>query len=166
MARILKGMRGLQAQLKRDAKRRSKRVRKAIKNTAQKGARVVRRNVPVAFSELRDSVHADRGRIVADAPHAAAVEVGSRPHTPPLDPLIRWVKLRKLQSGVSKSSRARLPGTTTGGAIVEGDAEARGIAFLIQRKISREGTKPTHFMFGSLPAVERILDSEIKRGLR
>lgn len=70
------------------------------------------------------------GRVVvfAGAPadvYSAPVETGTRPHFPPVDALIAWVK-QKL-------------GATN-------EKEARRIAFAVARKISRRGTRG-HFMF-------------------
>lgn len=89
-------------EIARDARGRERRVTRVVRQAARKTAKWVAANVPVAFGELADGVHVDdigRGwsNVVVSAPHAAAVEVGSRPHKPPLDPLIRWVELRGLQ---------------------------------------------------------------------
>ena len=131
---------------------REKRIRGAIKKTATAGTTVVKRNVPVAFGELRESVHATGTKIVIDAPHAAPVEVGSRPHWMPLAPLIAWVRLRGAQGLLSRRERGRLPGTTTrahadgiasqframekGGAL-DADAPVQ-IARAIQRAIAKK----------------------------
>ncbi|MCH2092724.1 MAG: hypothetical protein MK141_14265 [Pseudoxanthomonas sp.] len=53
-------------------------------------------------------------------PHAEYVEVGTRPHFPPLQPLEDWVQAKL---GITE------------------DSERRSVAFLIARKISRVGTK-------------------------
>lgn len=111
----VKGFKALQRALVTDSKSRQRRVERAFRRTAQRGAAVIRRAAPVAFSELRDSVHAEGYRIIADAPHAAAIEDGSRPHWPPLEPLIKWVKLRGMQGLASPKSLARLSGGTTAG---------------------------------------------------
>ena len=133
-------------------RQREKRIAGAVRRTAKDGAAVVREHVPVAFGELRDSVAGkptEKGaRIDADAPHAAAVEVGSRPHTPPLEPLIAWVRLRAAQGLLSDRQLNKLPGTTTAmharavaaqvrameqGGAVDADAPRR-IAFAIQQR--------------------------------
>lgn len=90
----------------RDSKARDKRVRQAVVKAAKVTAKVVAKDIaPKAFGELADSIHwgeATNGAyVIADAPHAEAVEVGSRPHTPPLEPIIAWVRLRGMQ-GISK----------------------------------------------------------------
>lgn len=90
-------------EIEKDLKKKEKLLlRKAIPKAARMVANYVRREtVPRAFGELAESIHVEDGArgstIVADAPHAAPVEFGSRPHTPPLEPLIRWVLLRGYQ---------------------------------------------------------------------
>lgn len=105
--------------LEKHAADRVRRVRAAMGQTAVHGAHLVAQNVPIAFGELRSSVHAEvlpeHTRTVVNAPYAAAVEGGSRPHWVPIEPLLKWVKLRGMQ-GLSAKGNARAskgPGTTT-----------------------------------------------------
>ncbi len=158
---------------------REKRIRGAIMKTASAGVSIVKRAVPVAFGELRESVHATGTKIVIDAPHAAPVEVGSRPHWVPLAPLVAWVKLRGAAGLLSRRERTRLPGTTTrahaesvaaglralerGGAL---DVEAPiQLARAIQAAIAKRGTKPHWFARSSLPEIRRALHSFIQQAL-
>lgn len=60
------------------------------------------------------------GLVSTSVAHAVPVELGTRPHFPPLEPLIDWVKAK---FGISS------------------EKEARGAAFLVARKISRKGTQ-------------------------
>lgn len=62
------------------------------------------------------------GWVESSSPHAPHVEFGTRPHTPPVQPLIDW-------------ALAKLPG-------VDSEEEARSAAFAIRSKISKVGTKP------------------------
>lgn len=110
--------RELEALLKQHNSARRKRIKAAVTRAAQKTATYVRdKTIPTAFYELADSLAVEyaeelddggfQATVRADAPHAAAVEEGSRPHTPPLEPLIKWVKLRGMQGlqlrGLNKS---------------------------------------------------------------
>ncbi len=143
--------------------------------------------MPIAFGELRASIHVvatdpDRVRSIADAPHAAAVELGSRPHWVPLDALIKWVKLRGMQ-GLGKTGNVRPskgPGSTThehsfrvasqikaaekdGANAVD---EPRRIARAIQAAIAKRGTKPHWFYRQARPVAMRSLDRAIKAALK
>jgi len=159
---------------------REKRIGAAIKKTARKGVTIIKRAVPIAFGELREAVHVEGSTIVVDAPHAAPVEVGSRPHMPPLGPILKWVKLRAAQGLLTHRERARLPGTTTrahaesvaaalrgmeqGGALDVGAPIA--LARAIQRAIAAKGTKPHFYARSSLPAIRAALDAFVKEALR
>ena len=57
--------------------------------------------------------------------YAVPVELGTKPHFPPIEPLVDWVR-QKLD--------------------IADEKQARGVAFLIARKISRRGTQGA-FMF-------------------
>ena len=61
------------------------------------------------------------------------VELGTKPHFPPIEPLIDWVKARL---GIST------------------EKEARGVAFLIARKIAVRGTAAQHPFGLTFQAVE------------
>lgn len=59
-------------------------------------------NAPRAFGDLSDSFGINKvgpmvWEVYSTAPHLLPVDRGSRPHWPPLEPLIRWVKLRGMQ---------------------------------------------------------------------
>ena len=165
------------ARHQRDRKRR---IIGALREVAGIARLFIREHVPVAFGELRSSVHAEstkRGaQTIANAPHAAAVEVGSRPHTPPLEPLIAWVKLRGQQGLLPNSRLSKLGGTTTAmharsiAAQLKGlerdgalsvDAPER-VARAIQQKIARDGTMPHWFARQSLPDIVRTMDRIVR----
>jgi uncharacterized membrane protein len=143
--------------------------------------------IPIAFGELRDSVHVDatsdkRISVIANAPHAAAVEMGSRPHVVPLGALIAWVKLRGMQ-GLDKSGNVRVkkgPGSTTAqhsyavasqiAAMSSGGATDIGapvaIAKAIQMKIAKSGTRPQFYMRGTMATAWIALNECVKDALR
>lgn len=130
--------------LKGNNKKLKERLEKAINNTVRKGVQVIKSRVPVASGELRDSIHVQLAgklrTIVADAPHAWPVENGSVPHMPPVEPLIKWCILR-------------------------GIPEPEKVAWAIAMKIKEEGTKPAHYMRGSIPEIQRILSQEVRKAM-
>lgn len=135
----------LGARLKADQRKLIANLKKAAQKTAHDAVPILLEAVPHAFGELASSIHAGRMKTVVDATHAAAVEVGSMPHTPPMAPLIAWVGLK-----------------------ITGDPESPEtypIAKAIQQKIKAEGTKPTHFVRGSLPLVRDALALNVKGAL-
>lgn len=140
--------------------------RAAILEAAHLGAEIVARAAPVDLGSLKTSVHVvetSKGAlIVIDAPHAGIVEMGSRPHTPPLGPLIAWVKRHRAAFGIEgrgtqRDGRGRF---TASPAVI---AAARAI----QRKIALYGTRPRYFVRNSIPALVRALGWSIaKRNAR
>jgi len=96
--------------------------------------REVKENTPVgSTSLLRQSFGAPEPILLGDRvigvvgtslQHAIPVELGTKPHFPPVAPIKDWVK-----SKLGKSEQ-----------------EAEGIAFAVARKISIKGTKPKLFV--------------------
>lgn len=174
----------LQVQLKKDMKKIQVAVGKASKKAARRSARAIAANAPKAFGELRDSievkVEGDNVAIEVNAPHAAAVEAGSRPHWIPLDDIIEWVRLRANQNWHHGKSTPYERGSTTEKhirsirAMVKAERKASGgsredaiisVAKAIQYAISRAGTKPHWYVKGALPAVAEVLADEIEQEL-
>lgn len=176
-------MKHLARLLKRKQEDLHRSMARAAKKAARKHARHLRRNMPVASSDLRDSVHVVGSKVIVDAPHAAAVERGSRPHWPPFEPILKWVKLRGFQGLVSDKQLARLPGTTTAGAARSIASQIRDrmqvgaddaiavdapeqIARAIQASIAKHGTKPQWYMRSSIPAARGFLAESVLEELR
>lgn len=176
----VRGLDGLAAAIARDIPLIRQKTIRGVHQAIVQTAHAIAKNVPIAFGELRASVHGEwtpnGGAASVDAPHAAAVEFGSRPHWVPLEPLIRWVKLRGMQ-GLSKRRR---PGSTTARqssgvasslkAMVSGGASPvdapEQIARAIQAAIAKKGTRPHWYVRNTVPAAMRILHREVTRGLR
>lgn len=73
--------------------------------------------------------------IGVDAPHADAIENGTRPFFPPIEPLIGWVKRKGFATGRDRRGR-----------FANREAQARSIAYAVQQKIGRDGIEPRHYM--------------------
>lgn len=154
-------------------------VRAAIRRAAKRGVDICQAAAPAAFEELRKSIHAiptDDGALIrADAPHAAAVEHGSRPHMPPVEPLVRWVELRGIQGVTGSRARpahAMARALRAVGGVVKVNKQPilltsaiRRLAWAIAKKIAEKGTRPQPFMKISLPFCELVLDEEITAAL-
>jgi hypothetical protein len=101
----------------------------------------------VNTGELRASVKvADRPRgstIYVDSPHFGVVEFGSRPHMPPVAPLVTWA--------------ARKFG-------VDGD-EAEAIAWAVALKIAKQGTEPRAVFQKAMVRTQAIVTEEIEAEL-
>lgn len=95
---------------------------------------------PVMHETLQEAPPADV--------YAAPVETGAKPHFPPTEALLLWVK-QKLG--------------------VRNEKEAKSVAFLIARAISKRGTKGAHMFDATLEQLGReapaILEVEIARAV-
>ena len=81
--------------------------------------------------------------------YSAPVDLGTRPHFPPSEALLLWVQ-RKLH--------------------INDEKQARSVAFLIARKISRTGTKGAQMFERAFPQLEQkapdILELEIAKSVQ
>lgn len=98
---------------------------------------------PVNTGALRQSIKwspLPKGAAVfSDAPHFPFMEYGTRPHMPPVEPLVVWAT-RKFQVG---------------------EKEARAIAWAVAIKISREGIEPRGFFAKGMARARGIVEAEI-----
>ena len=119
--------------------------------------REIQERTPVgAHGLLRGSIAAREPRVTGDRiegevgtalRYAIPVELGTRPHRPPVEPLIDWARARLGLSG----------------------KDAERAAWAIARKIEREGTAGAGMFSGALEesagAVERIVRAGVARAL-
>lgn len=139
---------GIGARIREREKRRQAAVAAAIVEAAHVGARFIQSKMPRDMGELRRSVQVhiappgstEVARIDVEAPHAAFIEHGTRPHMPPLQPLVLWVLRHADKLGL------------------EGDVEkaAERVARAIQWKIYQHGSPPQWIVRGSLPTLREI----------
>lgn len=121
----------------------------AIRRAAAAGAEALASVAPVGvtgqFKARWRFVEQPAGAyIVNDSPYAGILELGARPHRPPVGPLIEWFRLKL---GLSA-------------------AEAARAGYALAAKIAREGQRPTYFVRKRLPVLRRILGAEIERALK
>jgi HK97 gp10 family phage protein len=123
----------------------------AMQQTVTTVASAAKENAPVGVSgELRSSINGEvtqavgadvTGRVGTSVEYGLYVERGSRPHWPPLMPILLWVT-RKLQ--------AEKPYLT---------------ALMIQRKIAWHGTKPKPFLQPAFEASKGQVQHFFERAL-
>jgi hypothetical protein len=95
--------------------------------------------------ERVDGLHVE-GFVGSSLNYVQPVDLGTKPHFPPVEALIDWVRTKL---GITN------------------EKEARGVAFLVARKIAREGTKGAHAFESVLermrPQLERIFAAAQER---
>lgn len=136
----------------------------AVLEAAAAGTVVIAKAAPVDRGRLKQSVRLRRRgesgypEIVVDAPYAAIIEVGSRPHWVPLTPLVGWVRRNRAKFGITGDGRTR-----DKAGRFQASGEVIAIARAIQRSIAMKGTRPRWFVRGSIPTLNRILGDCLRR---
>lgn len=130
-------------------------VMRGIKSAALRGVGIIVKHIDTASpypavnnGALRQSVRvsftARTAVLSVDAPHAIFIDKGTRPHRPPIGPLIVWAT-RKF--GLD-------------------EREARRVAWAVALKIEREGIAPRNFMARAMAEIKgEVLNTEIMREL-
>jgi hypothetical protein len=178
-------------QIKIDIRAKERKLHAAVKKAARSTRNVLIRSVPKAFGELAAGIHVvdeapGTSSVVSSAPHAAAVEFGSRPHMPPVAPIIAWVKQRGMQ-GLTEHGRIRQAKT-----LREADQSARAIAqalktwnvgsrrrgdlhtpvdaaeqlgWAIAMHIKKYGTKPHFYVGAAVPYAQLVLEMYVNKAM-
>lgn len=128
----------------------------AVQEAAVRGARQMKGDTPKNTSELTNSVRNEQvgrafHRIIADAPHAAYVHDGIGPGSaPPIDILRAWIRTAQIQPRQARDDR--------------------DLAYLIQRKIRRDGiaarpfSRPT--VTSTVERLNRLIPQAVARAHR
>jgi hypothetical protein len=105
-----------------------------------------------------------------DAPYAAVIELGSRPHWPPLAPILAWAsrKAGGITTGTGRPLASRKGGrpASTSTHTAGENAEIYAFAMAVQRHIARYGTKPKFVLRNAIPRSKTILREESIRAMR
>lgn len=80
-------------------------------------------------------------------PYLKYLEDGTRPHYPPFQPILKWVKEKGLPTRESTGNR-KLP-------------TEKGMAFLVQRKIGREGTEGIPMVQQTQQALNPVFEQKL-----
>lgn len=109
-------------------------------------------------------------RVAYTAAHAPSSEFGSRPHWPPLEPILGWVRRNvRARTGRYGGAKARIvrikPAANERLGRLRKDEQLR-IAKAIQAKIARKGTEPVRFLTRARNAVApkagQVIAAEIR----
>lgn len=146
MGGTFRNVRDFEKKFRADMKHLTKKLDGALHKAAERAADRARERAPKgATLQLSEGIQAVGLRVVSTAPYSLAVELGSRPHMPPVAPILAWV-IAKGFAGVGPNGKAQTP---------------ESIAWAIAIHISQVGTKPTFFMRGTIPATLRFVGAEI-----
>lgn len=168
--------------LRNEIQRNMKATIAASRETARQAERIVVIASPVdqGFFKEAWSVHniVKGAELRNDAPHAAIVEEGSRPHMPPREPIRQWlirnienIGLSRLEEGLSaplvdNSGKPRKVKHNNDGEITASDNTViNQITFLICRGIAKKGTKPYHILKSRQMLFLQLLEKNIRISL-
>ncbi len=114
---------GSLSQFERFARTADRRYRKAVEDGLRRGGErglaLLKMNISrgdvVDTGDMRNSCEFDRKAMLLGvaAPHGAFLEVGTRPHMPPIEPLVEWAK-RKFSPNRRKRGGKRKPARKKG----------------------------------------------------
>lgn len=149
------------------------RVIAGLRRGALRGIPVVVKDTPADRGQARAGWDVafvrDGADLFNDAPHAGILEAGSRPHRPPILPILRWVvrkfglNLEALAAGATRKSFRGTKRSFEG--IGEVPASTVSFAWAIANKIAREGTAPHWMVRKNLKLLSRLAAEEVKREL-
>ena len=124
---------------------------KAVANGMLKSLPELVKNSPIDTGQYASSwdftVNEKEAVLGNFAPHAPIIELGARPFTPPLAPLLAWAK-RVLKSPSQPPNY---------------DDEVWALARGTQKKIEREGMKPRNILEKSIPMIIENIKKEFER---
>jgi len=106
-------------------------------------------------NSLKYTLKNKRLTFTSTAEYGYIVEYGRRKgaRMPPIEPILRWMKVKKIRLRNKK------------GFVKETPERRRALAFVIARKIGREGTKPTMFYNDALNSTLKKHGKMIERAI-
>lgn len=151
----------LGATLRHDKAQQERAMRVASYVAALRGEAIVVAATPsdrgLARQGWRTVQTADGAELRNDVPYIGILEKGSRPHRPPIMPILRWVVR---QWGVDLAG-----GKRSFKDLREVPWQTWSVARAIQEKIATEGTEPHFMVQDNLPTLRRYLREEVEARL-
>lgn len=145
----VKGLKEVQAKMEQIVRDLSgKPMVNAMRDATLVVERSAKQNSPVDTGRLRASIVPEvigrdkevQGIVGSNVKYAPFMELGTRPHWPPLESIIAWVHRKQMTGTYSIKTHRRMGSKTTQ------EGQDRATAFLIARAISRRGTKALRYL--------------------
>ncbi len=118
-------------------------------------------------SEITRNVDEITARIFSGVQYAIFAHEGTRPHMPPIYPIMRWVERKQIGATytgrLSKKGMKTITGKVASGNTVsrEFSANTRSIAYAIAHGIRKHGTRGVKFFELGLKAAEGLIQTEL-----
>lgn len=146
------------AAFRADHKRAVEEVHAGLLHAALEGEVIITQATPVDTGNTRARwttiVTSDGAEVVNDSPVAAYLETGTRPHRPPLWPLIQWIARKESISLSGASTLADVPRELV--------ARARGL----QAHIEVQGTKAHKMISANMPKLTQLARKRVEDRLK
>ena len=144
---------------------------------------VIKENDIIMDGSLRKSISSDvidrstsetisyLGKVFGNVNYAVFVHEGTKPHFPPIEPIMHWVKRKGIgQQFYIKSKRAiatkrKSVRTKSGFSEQKYSSEVRSVAYAIAKSISRKGTRGIKFFEMALAQARPEITRRIKETL-
>jgi len=144
-------------------------ISRALKKSAKAVEEEVKPLTPVNLGDLKRNIKSSATKTEARVgvrgtprKYAPYVEFGTRPHWPPLEPILRWVTQKARGKGFRGAFGIQRRGQKRQAQLY---AAARGV----QAAIAKHGTKGAHMfergLEAALPAIKTIFRMEIERAI-
>lgn len=149
----------------------------ALFRAALKGVRPVVEDTPTDRGQAKagwDVRRVEGGAdLYNDVPYVGVLEAGSRPHRPPIMPILEWVvrkfglNLELLDAGGSHEDekKAMKRAKQSFESIKDVPWRTYRFAEAIAEKIEREGSEPHYMVKNNLPKLEAIAKREVEKAL-
>ncbi len=148
-------------------------VRRVLLKMQGDAVKLLRDNRKVGYtheliSNIRTEVTKQAGMILgvvgvgANVKHGIFVHEGTKPHFPPIEPILKWVIFKGLLNK-NKSGAGNGSGLKSTKKAADVSSEAKQIAYLIARKISRSGTKAFPFLNMALNMNLNFIAAEVSK---
>lgn len=138
------------AELNKYAEKDIKKYKASVIDALYKNLVVLVKNSPVdtgLYAQSWDLIVTEKNALLGNyAPHAAIIEFGARPFTPPLKPLLEWARR------VLKKS--------------EYTSEVWALAKYTQNKISEQGMQPKHILTDALDKIVNDIRMNLRKNFR
>jgi hypothetical protein len=137
--------------LKAEPQRQLPQIKKAVRLALLRSIPELVKKSPVDTGQYANSwdFQEDEKRMILGnfAPHAAIIEFGARPFTPPIKPLLEWAK-RVLKDPSQPPDYS---------------PEVRRLAYGVRYKISKQGMKPKHILTQEIQHIATRIKEEWKK---
>ncbi len=142
-------------------------IARALKKSAKAVEAEVKPLTPVNLGRLKRNIRSTatktEAKVGTNVHYAPYVEFGTRPHWPPLEPILRWVTQKARGKGFRGAFGIQRRGQKRQAQLY---AAARGV----QAAIAARGTKGAHMfergLKAALPAIKTIFRTEIEKAIR